>query len=359
MNMSALRSALTMLAVPAMLSGCGTLHTRQLIEDIVPAQVADLKQPCTPPTGAKQSDPRAAAQDRIERVKERFHTSERVVADFVLRAFETATRPGEPAQEQIARIPNFTPGNLKGFAEEIHGQFMLDRARIKQRAARDVEKLRELEHVLVGYLGAWVKGHYVDRFGNMLPAPAISRTIGNTEVAGLLSVLIDAVGDYVIPSPVWTVHEDTGDGETLYYPAHFNAQAREKLLIPTGVTVMIGGQPVIPAEPLVGPGECGIDRLKAEAIGYLGQMAAAKASMVGGVSSGSFGGFGVSLGAFGKISVGDNQTVQVVIKTVLGKVAERVAAEAAYRVLFRLPDVPNEQLADLIGKYLDHTTKKD
>jgi len=50
-------------------------------------------------------------------------------------------------------------------------------------------------------------------------------------------------------------------------------------------------------------------------------------------------------------SVGDNQTVQVVIKTVLGKLAERVAAEAAYRVLYKVPD--KATLADLVQRYID------
>ena len=59
----------------------------------------------------------------------------------------------------------------------------------------------------------------------------------------------------------------------------------------------------------------------------------------------------MSLGAFGKVSVGDNQTVQVVIKTVLAKLAERVAAEAAYRVFYKVPD--KATLADLVHRYLD------
>jgi len=78
---------------------------------------------------------------------------------------------------------------------------------------------------------------------------------------------------------------------------------------------------------------------------------------VGGISGGSFGGFGVSLGAFGKVSVGDNQTVQVVIKTVLAKVAERVAADASYRVLYKVPD--KAKLAELVKRYLDEVKPDD
>ncbi|HEX9480312.1 MAG TPA: hypothetical protein VGA90_16235, partial [Methylomirabilota bacterium] len=56
-------------------------------------------------------------------------------------------------------------------------------------------------------------------------------------------------------------------------------------------------------------------------------------------------------------SVGDNQTVQVVIKTVLAKVAERVAADASYRVLYKVPD--KAKLAELVKRYLDEVKPDD
>jgi hypothetical protein len=54
------------------------------------------------------------------------------------------------------------------------------------------------------YFTQLFRGKYVDRFGNTLPAPAISRTIGDSEIAGTLSVLVDTIIDFSVRSPVWT-----------------------------------------------------------------------------------------------------------------------------------------------------------
>jgi hypothetical protein len=59
--------------------------------------------------------------------------------------------------------------------------------------------------------------------------------------------------------------------------------------------------------------ECGIDKLKSEAIQYIAKTVGSKASQLGG-TVGSFGGINVGLGMPGKISIGDNKTIQVTQK---------------------------------------------
>ena len=198
------------------------------------------------------------------------------------------------------------------------------------------------------------------------PAPPASpdvkvetRAIPDRDVKQVRAQGVIAAPPHVVRGPIWT----DARGK-IYYPAAFNEAApdlekdpKKTPLRPTVVDVTIksrgqdgDGTPLIKPVPLVASG-CGIDEAKAQAIEYLGQTAALKAAMVGGITGGSFGGFGASFGAFGKISVGDNQTVQVVIKTVLGKVAERVAADAAYRLFYKEPD--KAKLAELVKRYLD------
>jgi len=332
-------------------SGCGSIPTRQLIADVVPAGESLLK--------ACPAAPSAAVKDRIDAVKARLH--QHAVVQFVVDTLAIANEPEQGRAVDIRKLPDLTASTLKDFGERIHKRF-LSLALDKDQAPADLDRVKthvdEFNQVLVAYVSAYVEGSYIDRFGNTLPAPAISRTVGNTEIAGVLSVMIDAVADYVLRTPIWT--DPTGK---IYYPAGFNAAAPDPKdptkvpLMPTAVGVKIkargqsgDGAPLITPLPLVVSG-CGIDEVKAKAIEYLGQTAALKASLVGGISGGSFGGFGVSLGAFGKVSVGDNQTVQVVIKTVMAKLAERVAAEAAYRVFYKVPD--KATLADLVQRYLD------
>lgn len=334
-------------------AGCGTIPTRQLIADLVPIRES-LVTACPAP-------PSDVVEDRIDAVKARLH--EHAVVDFVVDAIRIGTTPQQSRADEIRKLHDLNANTLKNFGEKIHERFFkhdLDRAGVKADLAATKARVEEFNQVLVAYVSAYVDGKYVDRFGNTLPTPAISRTVGNTEIAGVLSVIIDAVADYVVRGPIWT--DPTGK---IYYPAAFNAAAPDLTkdpkatpLRPTVVDVRIKakgqgddeGTPLIKPLPLVASG-CGIDEPKAQAIEYLGQTAGLKAAMVGGITGGSFGGFGASLGAFGKISVGDNQTVQVVIKTVLGKVAERVAADAAYRVFYRVPD--KAKLAELVKRYLD------
>jgi hypothetical protein len=63
-----------------------------------------------------------------------------------------------------------------------------------------------------------------------------------------------------------------------------------------------------------------------------------EAGAVTGVTLGTFGGFGLSLGVFGKVSVGDNKTLQGIAQTMLAKVAERITAEASVRAVYYFDD---------------------
>ena len=325
-------------------AGCGSMPTRRLIEDVVPLH--EIRTACPDP-------PSDAIQNRLDAVEARLH--KHPVVTFVLKAIQIGMTPEKGRRAKIAELHDLNATTLKDFGERIHARFFslkLDRANVKAAAAETRQRAEEFNQVLVAYVAAYVDGKYVDRFGNTLPAPAISRTIGNTEIAGVLAVIIDAVADYMGRSPIWT--DSTGK---IYYPAAFNKDAPDPTkdpqkppLKPTVVDVTIAGTPLIKPVPLA-DGDCGINGDKAQAIAYLGQTAGLKAAMVGGISGGSFGGFGASFGAFGKISVGDNQTVQVVIKTVLAKVAERVAADAAYRMLYKVPG--KAKLAELVKRYLD------
>jgi hypothetical protein len=351
-----------MLILTLLCAGCGGIPTRQLIKEVVPfAQEAATTCPEPPNSPAE-----ARLQERIKAVVARLH--EHKVVDFVVDTIHVGASTTMSPRERLEKLHDLNASILKDFGERIQERFLKHdlqgtATESAEARARLVADVNEFNQVLVAYVSAYVDGKYVDRFGTTLPAPAISRTVGNTEIAGVISVIIDAVGDYLVRGPVWT---EKGDRGTLYYPASFSKDAADLALKdpkaaplePTVVGLRIKargqgdgeGAPLIQPVPLVTDG-CGITKDKAKAIEYLGQTAALKASMVGGITGGSFGGFGASFGAFGKISVGDNQTVQVVIKTVLGKVAERVAADAAYRIFYRLPD--KAQLAELVQKYLD------
>ena len=217
--------------------------------------------------------------------------------------------------------------------------------------------------------------------------------------------MLDALGDFFLQTPIWV---DSVTSPTKYYPAYFNTSATSSTgttaaagaggkgaapapvagkpaaapqaagaggqpasptgaagsatsLKPTAATVnKLGVTPAVPLFPLVAlvnqgaaQGQCGVDSLKAHVIETLGQGAALEAGGVGGLATGALGGTGVSFVVFQKISIGDNQTLQQVVKTLLSKVAERVAAEGAYRVLINFNDQGYSDFASLVLAILD------
>ncbi|HEX9478905.1 MAG TPA: hypothetical protein VGA90_09115, partial [Methylomirabilota bacterium] len=171
-------------------AGCGTMPTRQLIADVVPLRESLLTACPAPPSDA--------VEDRIEAVKARLH--QHPVVNFVVDAIRIGVSPQQSRAEEIRKLHDLNANTMKDFGQKIHERFFshdLDREGVKADLAATRARVEEFNQVLVAYVSAYVDGKYVDRFGNTLPTPAISRTVGNTEIAGVLSVIIDAVGDYV------------------------------------------------------------------------------------------------------------------------------------------------------------------
>jgi hypothetical protein len=265
---------------------------------------------------------------------------------------------------------------FQNFARNLHGQLQFTAGRLfVARQAPEVstglssanlERLALFEDALGYYFTQLFRGQYVDRFGNTLPAPAISRTIGDSEIAATLSVLVDTIIDFSVRSPVWSY----GKNPPIYYPAAYASASTTgavatKSPVPTAVafmndTTMMNHYKDDPqfrkwvvlkkltTDPK-NPNPCGVDALKFQIIEYVSQLAGQKADGITGLALGNFGGFGFSLGYFGKVSVGDNQTLQVMARTLIARVAERIAAELAYRAVYQLDDT-NLRFSDILGK---------
>jgi hypothetical protein len=189
----------------------------------------------------------------------------------------------------------------------------------------------------VSYFSAYYKGSFVDRFGTKLAKPGISRTISDAEIASAIKVMWELVFDYTLHTPVWK-------SGTTYYPGATTE-------VPTAVAAKL-----IVAQDLLADADskhCGITALKAEAIEYLSNAAADRAAALGGLVGGSFGGFHFGFGVMGKLSIGDNQMLQAVVKMSLSETAGRAAEEASYRALYWIPYNGETLISDLVQQYLD------
>lgn len=134
-----------------------------------------------------------------------------------------------------------------------------------------------------------------------------------------------------------------------------------KAAVPTGVSdEHLPADLKIPVVPLAADGDCGIDRTKAEVVEFVAETAGLRAAAASGLIVGSVGGVGISLGAFGKISIGDNKMLMTIVKTGFNKIASRVAYEASYRALSVVKINTNTAtiFTDLVQQYIDGELKK-
>lgn len=191
--------------------------------------------------------------------------------------------------------------------------------------------------LFIDYFKDYYRGTYVDRFGTALTKPALSRTISDAEISGAVQVLWDLLFDYTFRTPVWK------DSHGSYYPGD---NSNEPTVAVYNVVSPISLLTEADSE------KCGITPLKAQAIAYLSNAASNSASSLGGLVGGSAGGIGFSLGFLGKFSLGDNQTLQALVKASLGTGARRAAEEASYRTFFWIPYSSGTTLSQLLKQYL-------
>lgn len=363
--MSPLVRALLAATAIASVAGCANTATPS-------NAISDIAQVVSPGTCTGQVDITSDAQAIATRIQTAGEAiKQRVIADVstdtgdaarlfdaVLTLLQSAADPsGTPSQNSAAG--NLSVGNIQAFVARLHqAELAIPKSAAaptpaEQQLALDVKQFNE---ILVTYVEAYIQGNYVDRLGNKLPAPTFSSTVGDTEIAGILSVLMDAVGDFFLRTPIWV---DNAAQPKYYYPPYPTADAPASGAAqtpPTAYSIMdlsTPGKRLFTPLPLVNQPQgygaaCGIDAVKARAIAYLSETAALKANTAGGLLAAQVGGTGISFVMFQKISIGDSQTIRVMVETLLSKLAGRIAMEAAYHSLVNLDDAQYGRLADLL-----------
>jgi hypothetical protein len=137
--------------------------------------------------------------------------------------------------------------------------------------------------------------------------------------------------DTALKSPVWLA----ADKKT-YYPANSKDE-------PTVAKLNYQGfkQPVGPL-PVQLPNGCHMTELKTKIISYVAQRFATAASSDTALTVKSAGGLGISLGVFGKLSLGDNSTLTLLIKSIVSEVTLLLTALVAYTTLSQVEIITRE-----------------
>jgi hypothetical protein len=180
------------------------------------------------------------------------------------------------------------------------------------------------------YFNEYYKGAFVDRFGQTIKKPELSMTVPNAEIAAALTFLMEYLTDLVDPTPILgdTVQESAS---TKYYPgAGINPGPGAKK--PTARLAQL-----VRYEYIKDQG-CGVTTKNAYLLAVLANAASDRAAALSGLIAETPGGFGVSLGIFGKLSIGDNQTLATIVKAAASKLASRLAYATAYWALSTLAE---------------------
>lgn len=197
---------------------------------------------------------------------------------------------------------------------------------------------RAAQPTLIDYYNAYYKNEFYDRFGVAIAKPKNIRNISDDDIAGAVSIALEFLLDQSLKTPVW---QDTAGN---YYPGKFTDEPSVlKLNGLANATKLLDATQSM---------DCGITPLKAEAIAYLSKAAGDRATTLGGLTTGSFGGLHFGFGVLGKWSIGDNQTLQVIVKTALSRAFSRGAEEISYEVLENV-GYQGDTISELLQYVLD------
>lgn len=225
-----------------------------------------------------------------------------------------------------------------------------------QPAAITISDIKTLHQSLVAhrlergmsYVSYYFDGNMVDRLGNKLAAPTFTdMKVTNADITGILVALLESAADDALDTPVWV----SADGKT-YYPG---GSGTAPAALTYSAYLANPQKPDITKAPILEPMAkddtgCGMTTLKAQAARYLANDAAVWAGSGTGLIMGLFG--GVEVGpfvAFGKVSIGDNQTLQAIVQALITFAARRGTYEAIWPRLWGHYQTPDDRLYTLVS----------
>jgi hypothetical protein len=242
---------------------------------------------------------------------------------------------GEADKVANYQVPSVSISEVKEFSKTIFSTQLRPTITAPQAAGT------ANNNIFAKYFSDFYDGKFVDRFGQTIAKPSLnlpnlgaaggtiklSLTITDAEISAALTVLIEYLADLVDPTPVLGSSPPgqivtTGANATKFYPGGNTSE-------PTALVANIANYRQISTD-------CGITETNAKILGYIANGAGDEAQLVNGLVTQSAGGFGFSLGIFGKISIGDNQTLGTIVKTAASRAAMRIVFASSYWTLERV-----------------------
>ncbi len=211
----------------------------------------------------------------------------------------------------------------------------------------------KFDDALIAYLKAYYSGKFYDRMGTAISKPQLpdktnllsslsNFSVPDSEITAAETVMLEFLMDTLDPTPVLgdtkcpvpttaldaSCQPAQGDPtSTTYYPGNSSNQ-------PTALAVGLAKYVELPAQG------CGFTTKNVWVLQSLANGASDEAGTVSGLIANTAGGLGVSLGVFGKISIGDNATLSDLVKTAASELGLRTTLLASYFSLYRVNFTP-------------------
>jgi hypothetical protein len=239
-----------------------------------------------------------------------------------------------PQQLKVDKVSTSRIGlrDLKGFTEVVQDSQFHPKIVPPAQPPPPGATAKPTQNTFATYFVDYYEGNFYDRLGNAITKPTISAQIPDSDISSALSVLIEYLIDLIDPTPVLGDQDlDSSTNKppdnTQYYPTKSGAKSTHA---PEALKAGLSNYKNIANN------KCGVTTKNAVVLYDAASAAGDSVSAVSGLVSQSWGGVGVSFVGFLKFSIGDNQTLGIIVKTAASRVASRAALASAYWALDRI-----------------------
>jgi hypothetical protein len=261
------------------------------------------------------------------------------------------------------KLPNIrlSLGEFKKFVEELSKSSLRPYQSVKDHQHSRDKKIRIFtEHkkitwdgLLVSYLTAYYNGEFVDRNGGTYSKPQIDLTITNETITALTAIFIEALVDYAIvdgkiKAPIVYKTIEVDEKVTKVFLTAKNktptlVKVVKKLTGEDDLEYVIERVPASSAEP-------GITKQKLNFIQFASGLAGESSQSLVGTIVRAFGGVNLGIVVFGRLSIGDNDTLSKLVDTIVENTSKRTTEIFLLHTLY---DLTYGEQGDLTAKFTE------
>jgi len=331
--------------VASLVAGCGTIDLNTLIAIIDPNLGPIQITGCTGPAKAGRvfAGFRQGAQIQADALVAWQALPQELQENAVVKAVLSQAEiiPSKIPEKLLAYAPRLTTPPLAPTPPQIpapalplaHSDFYAFANLVSEYAVRQPTSSGNgsaASDIFLQALAKYYQAYYAAPFNTYFSAPfdkpVLSLTINDNEITQAATVFLELLFDFALKSPVWI------DGSTsTYYPGSSSSEPTVAYLNQHGFPYQGFAQPE--KLPWMLPNGCHMTVTKAKIINYVANQFATAASSDTALTIRSAGGLGISLGVFGKLSIGDNDTLSRLVKAAVSEATLRLTAQLVYYAL--------------------------